>query len=516
MTTLNIRSPRVADLTLPPPSLKDNTADADRLVYALKSALKADVSVGLGLMRRLPEILRENRYRVRCILVRDRERHELVGAQGQEEPRPALGIAMDLGTTTVVLRLIHLADGAVLSESTLDNPQIPIAPDVLARVHHADTPGGLTDLHDLIIRGVQTGVDDLCASCRVSSRDIYLATVAGNTTMTHLFLGITPRWIIREPYIPAVNSPGLIRAADLGLNLNPEARVLVFPNVGSYFGGDRIAGILFSGMNDLSEVGILVDVGTNAEVILGNKDWLLACAGAAGPALEGGVARMGMRAGPGVIDTVAVDPETRTFHYQTIGGLTPRGMCGSGIIDLAAHLFLSGMLNIQGKLVPDKCGDHYGEADGMPYIVVVPARESATAEDLILSQADIDSLIRSKAAMYTILETLTLNVGMTPQDLTTFFVAGTFGSYIKPRSAITIGMIPDLPLTCFKTLGNSSLGGAAMALSHPDPMAEMDKIRGRITYIELNVNQELMIRFSAAKFLPHTEASLFPSVRPWG
>jgi uncharacterized 2Fe-2S/4Fe-4S cluster protein (DUF4445 family) len=269
-------------------------------------------------------------------------------------------------------------------------------------------------------------------------------------------------------------------------------------------------------MNEIEETAILVDVGTNAEVILGNRDWLIACAGAAGPALESGVARMGMMAAPGVIDTVTIDPETRRFRYETIGGLPPRGICGSGIIDLAAHLFLSGMLDIRGKLVPEKCGGNLSTVDGMHHIVVVPAADSATDSPLMMSQADIDSLIRSKAAMYTILETITLSVGMTPRDLNLFYVAGTFGSFIKPRSAITIGMIPDLPMECYRPLGNSSLGGAALALTLDDPMAEMDRIRDRITYIELNVNQELMNRFSAAKFLPHTEPSLFPSVRPWG
>ncbi len=196
--------------------------------------------------------------------------------------------------------------------------------------------------------------------------------------------------------------------------------------------------------------------------------------------------------------------------------MPPVGICGSGVIDLAAQLFLSGMLDIRGKLVPEKCGRHLKTIDGMDHIIVVPAAASATGGDLMLSQADIDSLVRSKAAMYTILETITLSVGMTPRDLTLFYVAGTFGSFIKPRSAITIGMIPDLPMECYRPLGNSSLGGAAMALTMDDPLAGMDRIRDRITYIELNVNQELMNRFSAAKFLPHTEPSLFPSVHPWG
>ena len=205
-------------------------------------------------------------------------------------------------------------------------------------------------------------------------------------------------------------------------------------------------------------------MGTNAEVLLGNENWLIACAGAAGPALEGGVTRMGMTAGPGVIDQIKVDAATLAFDIHTIGDLPPTGICGSGIIDLAAHLFLSGMIDVRGKLLPAVCGSKLKIMDGFPHLVVVPAESSATGVDLTISQADLDSLMRSKAAMYTILETITGSVGIIPQELHAFYVAGTFGSFINPDSAITIGMLPDLPRDRYKSLGNSSLGGATLAL----------------------------------------------------
>lgn len=516
--TDNQNGHRVLRLTLTPPSLKDNTGDADRLTGALKRRLGADLPVlmDLELMRILPKMIRRWDFDLRCIVFRERTGYRLVDITAGDDPRPAAGLAVDLGTTRVVLRLLDLESGSSLGETAFDNPQIAVAPDILDRIHYTDAHSdGLASLQNMAAAGINRALADLCTAAELTADDIYLITVAGNTAMTHLFMGLPPDRIIREPYIPAVNTPGVLQAAELGIEAHPRARVLVFPNVGSYFGGDLIAGILFSGMNEIEKTAILVDVGTNAEVILGNKDWLVACAGAAGPALESGVAGMGMMAAPGVIDTVTIDPKTRKFEYRTIGGLPPRGMCGSGIIDLAAQLFLSGMLDIQGKLVPEKCGDRYREVDGMRRIVVVPAEESATGEDLTLGQADIDSLIRSKAAMFTILETLTLSVGMALEEITTFYVAGTFGSFIKPRSAIAVGMIPDLPLETYQPLGNSSLGGAAMALTLENPQAELDKIRNRITYIELNVNQELMNRFSAAKFLPHTEPSRFPSVRVW-
>jgi uncharacterized 2Fe-2S/4Fe-4S cluster protein (DUF4445 family) len=400
-----------------------------------------------------------------------------------------------------------------LGESAFDNPQIAAGPDILARIHYAETAEqGLKHINRLMIDGLNREIAALCKSSELEPADIYLMSAAGNTAMTHLFMGLDPRWIIREPYIPAVNTPGVVKAEELGIQIHPAARVLIFPNVGSYFGGDLIAGILYSGMNSAEDTAILVDVGTNAEVVLGNKNWLIACAGAAGPALEGGVTRMGMTAGPGVIDKVAIDPLTRDFDIHTIEDKTPRGICGSGLIDLAAHLFLSGMIDIRGKFVPSVCGSRLNEKDGVPYLSAVPAKESATGEELIISQVDLDSLIRSKAAMFTILETITMSVGMDLQELSTFYVAGTFGSFINPASAISIGMIPDLPLEVYKPLGNSSLGGASLVLTSRDRLEEIDEIRDRITYLELNVNQEFMNRFSAAKFLPHTNTSLFPSV----
>ena len=331
--------------------------------------------------------------------------------------------------------------------------------------------------------------------------------------MTHLFMGLNPRWIIREPYIPAVNKPPVVKAGAVGVRVNPLARVLIFPNIGSYFGGDLIAGILCSEIYKNEETALLVDVGTNAEVVLGNKNWLIACAGAAGPALEGGVTRMGMTAGPGVIDKIAIDPDTREFKIHTIEEKPPRGICGSGVIDLAAQLYLAGMIDIRGKFLPAQCGSRLNEIDGLMHLTVVPSDQSGTGSDLSISQADVDSLIRSKAAMYTILETITASVGMALKDLKRFYVAGTFGSFIDPRSAITIGMLPDLPTDSYKPLGNSSLGGATLALTSADGLEKMDRIRDRITYLELNVNQEFMNRFSAAKFLPHTNLALFPSVK---
>jgi uncharacterized 2Fe-2S/4Fe-4S cluster protein (DUF4445 family) len=259
-------------------------------------------------------------------------------------------------------------------------------------------------------------------------------------------------------------------------------------------------------------VSILVDVGTNAEVVLGNDEWLMGCAGAAGPALEGGVTGMGMMAGPGVIDKVVIDSRSREVKVRTIENRRPVGICGSGLIDLVSQLYLAGMIDIRGRFVPELCGDRLGNIAGTRHFVVVPAKDSGTGRELTLTQPDIDSLLRSKAAMYTILTTIIGMINITFDDISSFYICGTFGTYIDPISAITLGMIPDLPLDVYKPLGNSSLAGATMTLLSLDAQIEVRTIQERLTYIELNVNQEFMNHFSAAKFIPHTDIGIFPSV----
>ncbi len=507
----------VRTLTLVPPTLSDNTADLDRLLNALKIELNCDhLMVEFSLMRKLPSSLRKWGYRITCVLFKDGAEWILVDIVNPADKAVILGVAVDLGTTRVVLRLLNLIDGKTISELAFDNPQIRVGADVLTRIHSAENEGGLELLTSLITSSMDQHIVELCRSCGRKPEDIYLMSLAGNTAMTHLFLGLEPRWIIREPYIPAANRLGVLPAAQLGLPSIAGAHVLIFPNVGSYFGGDLIAGILFAGLNQQEETAILVDVGTNAEVVLGNRDWLMACAGAAGPALEGGVTRMGMLAGPGVIDRVRIDPENHQFDIHTIFEKPAIGICGSGVIDLAAQLYVSGLVDIRGKLMRKACGDRYMEKDGLAHLVVVPKDQSGTGRDLYITQADLDSLIRSKAAMYTILETITQTVGIDQSQLTRFYVAGTFGSFIDPQSAITIGMIPDLPLESYISLGNSSLGGCTRVLQDVDAIEEIDKIRDSITYMELNVNQDFMNRFSAAKFIPHTDPGRFPSVKGYG
>jgi uncharacterized 2Fe-2S/4Fe-4S cluster protein (DUF4445 family) len=500
-----------------PPSLKDNSGDADRLGRSIERALHIDqLSIGLPLIRKLPSLLRGNDYRVSVVVYKGSSSWHLMDIWPASPAHQIYGLAVDLGTTTVVTRLMDLSSGKIVQEASFTNPQTEIGLDILTRIHHAAQRGGLVKLQKLVVERLNREVEALTKRKGFEADAIVAASVAGNTTMTHLFLGLDPHWICREPYIPVINRIPVLKASKLGVKIHRDAAMLVFPNVGSYFGGDLIAGILASGMTQQEDLSILMDIGTNAEIVLGNKDWLMACAGAAGPALEGGVVGIGMMAGPGVIDKVTRDPSTGEFRVRTIDNKPPVGICGSGLIDLVAQLYLAGMIDIRGKYTPERCGNLLREIEGIMCYVLVPAEKSATGRDLALSQPDIDALLRSKAAMYTILTTVTRMANVSMRDFKDFFIAGTFGSYIDPQSAITVGMVPDLPPETYKPLGNTSVTGAAMALLSEKARDEIYEIRNKVTYVELNVNQEFMNLFSAARFIPHTDRSLFPSVRPYG
>ena len=504
----------VRTITVENPSLSDNTADAQRLEQSLKKELSTDkIFIPLHVLKKLPSNLRKWDFTVKAVCFKNRTLWTVVDLIAPASDKSILGIAIDIGSTRVVISLIDIETRKDIGEIGFDNPQAVIGPDILTRIHHSNKKNGLEELNRLLIDAVNLNILKLCKEHRVNFRDIYLAAGAGNTAMTHLFMGLEAFEIIKEPYIPCVNIPDTLFANELNIDINQNGIVFLFPNIGSYFGGDLIAGILFSNLDQKQEPCLMVDVGTNAEIVVGNQDFLIACAGAAGPALEGGVSKMGMTANPGVIDKVWVDPDTNKLQFHTIEEKKPIGICGSGMIDLAASLFLSKRIDIRGKFSTKVCKEQLFKKDEITYFTLVDTALSGTAQPICLSQVDLNSLTSSKAAMYTILEVIVKNTaGLEFNDLEKFYVAGTFGSFINPVSAISIGMLPDIPLSTFEVLGNSSLGGAKVFLKDPDAFERVMEIRKSITYIELNVNQEFMNMFSGAKFYPHTDTARFPSL----
>lgn len=515
------------------PSLQDNTADLDRLKAALSQKLPANIagrslSLPFGCMATVADAFRNARFKGYAVLNVLPGQLDIIDFL-PHKPEILPGIALDLGTTHLEATLVDLLTGTTLAHGHAVNRQIEYGTDILSRIHFAvkkkgeeQNRKGLQIIQQAILSTINDLVEELTGQAETTADTIRAISISGNTTMVHLLLGLSPYHICREPYIPLFNDPDLFLSREIGLSLHPQALVWILPSIGSYFGGDLISGILSVGLDRAKQISMFIDVGTNAEVVLGNKEWLIACAGAAGPALEGGVARMGMRADAGAVEHVTIDRSSWQLSWQAIDDVPPVGICGSGLIDLVAELYLARIVDLRGKFQAEFTAQTEQQKtfvhkrlvtlDGETVFIVAFAEESGNNEPVVLSQIDLDAMMRSKAAMYAILTTLTAQVGVEFAELERIYVAGAFGEHIDPRQAITLGMLPDLPLSTYEPVGNSSLHGAELILLDEAARLRAREIGRKITYIELNVNQEFMIRFSGSRFIPHTDPKIFPSV----
>lgn len=525
---------RCVPLETSPPSLQENTADADRLKKALAGQFRQqeqELCIPFRSLSVVAGSFRAAGFRGAAVLNMLPTGTEIVDFL-PVAPDVLPGLAIDLGTTHLEASLLDLFTGRLLAAGHIENRQTAFGGDILTRIHYARQGGppaaqessvsGLVQLQESVVASINQLAAGLADQAGITATDIRAMTVSGNTTMVHLLLGLSPYHICREPYIPLVNSPDPLHAHELDLAIAPLAPVLIMPSIGSYFGGDLISGILATGLDEAAETAMLIDVGTNAEVVLGNRDWLIACAGAAGPALEGGVARMGMKAGPGAVEHVRIDRSRWQLAWETVDNAPALGICGSGLIDLVAELYLARVIDFRGKFNPSVAEESTEHGDFLRRLlirskegwefIVVPADAAANGNAVMLAQTDLDAIMRSKAAMYAILTTLVSQVGIDFSELDRIYVAGAFGKHIDPQHAITLGMLPDLPLSTYVPVGNSSLRGAEKILLSEPCRQRSAAIHRKITYLELNVNQEFMIRFSGSRFIPHTDPSLFPSV----
>lgn len=503
---------RTITLDLPKPTLDDNRSYESRIKSALEESLGQSPRISLNICRTLPDIIPISEYKVETLVLDGPFGWELAQVSTAGRSLRPYGLAVDLGSTTLVFYLVDLVSGKVISTISKTNPQRVHGEDILERILFAGRNNGLEILQSELIDLFNSSIQEITTGKGLRREDIFFITVAGNTTMCHFFLGLDPAHICREPYIPVVNSFDMIRPQEIGIDVHPQALLYCFPNVGSYFGGDLLAGILTSGMHLREEISMLVDVGTNAEVILGNRDWLVASAGAAGPALEGGILSCGMRAQTGAIERVTIDRDSLVVNYRTIGNEAPKGLCGSAIIDLLAAMLVAGLVDPTGKLVRDRDRLRMQQIGGEWVYVVAGPEETGTGKPVYLSQSDIKNLIRSKGAMYTILNVVIQNVGIGFEDIDSFYIAGAFGNYVDPQKAITIGMLPDIPIERFKGLGNAAGKGAVEALRWRKAKEEVEEIRNKITYLEMNVRGDFMSQLTGALFLPHTDLGRFPSV----
>ena len=500
-------------LELPHPSLDDNRDDLSRLETSLREQGIHDLQIPLPVLRNLGPKLRQSEWAPWILL----ERSEPQGVQARlleisDEPIRPMGVALDIGTTTVTAYLVDLQEGKVLASAAEYNAQIARGEDVISRIIFAGKDGGLIDLGRRVRETIETLLERMQRRSGISPDAIHKVTVAGNTTMIHLFLGLPPGSIRLEPYIPTANDPGFILASEIALNVHPLARIDCLPGVASYVGADISSGVLASGMSSQETLTLFIDVGTNGEIVLGANDWMVTCACSAGPAFEGAGVVDGMRATDGAIEEVWVHSETYEPTYRVIGGSKPNGICGSGLISLLAELFVTGVIDRAGNVRLDLDTPRTREGEHGPEYVIAWANETQSGRDIALTKVDVENLLRAKAAIYAGFSVLAASVGVDLADVQQVLVGGAFGKYINVEKAIQIGLLPDLPWDRFHFLGNTAVLGSYMTLLSYKARQEAADIAGKMTYIELSADNTFFEAFTAALFLPHTEINRFPSV----
>jgi len=516
---LNI-SPNVKKvyLELDPPNLDDNISDLERIKRALRGQENIDdVYCTINSMRKLANTLRNNDWKITLTLSNANNNLEIINIEGGNTTDRLYGLAIDIGTTSVAVCLVNLLNGAVIESSSAYNAQVTCGADVISRIIYAGKEEGknLNQLRKLVVKSINELIVEMVDEVGISPEEISSIVASGNTTMTQLFLATDPQYIRLEPYIPTVTYTPPIKASNFFLKANPEAYVYCSPNVASYVGGDITAGVLASGIWQSETITLFADLGTNGEIVFGNKDWMMTCACSAGPAFEGGEISHGMRAATGAIDHVSIDRTSREPKYTVIGESKPKGICGSGLIDVISEMLLSGIMDRRGKIVRELNIPRIrvDEESGLAEYVLAWAEETETNRDITISEVDLDNFIRAKGAVYSGCQTLIESMGMDFSMVEKVLIAGGIGSHLAIEPSVVIGLLPDIADESFSFIGNSSLTGSYLILLSQEMKAKVEEIAAQMTYVELSVYPGYMDSFVSSLFLPHTDLEAFPRVK---
>ena len=499
----------------PEATLNDNRNDVKRLLDAMKQHGQSHFELDFDALRELPSAWRDGDWTVTSTILWPVYAQKGLSRISRIEPgdtsKSNLGLAIDLGTTTVWGNLLDLNNGRILATEGEFNSQISFGEDVITRIVAAGKEGGMQKLQAAAVQSINKVIESLLKQAKAPMEDIGLVVLAGNTTMTQLFLAMEPKYIRLEPYVPAAAYYPPVCAARFGLKLAKHTKIVVFPSVASYVGGDVVAGVLGVGMHKDPRLTLFIDLGTNGEVVVGNQDWMACAAASAGPAFEGGGIKHGMRASKGAIENFSVNPITGEPAIITVGRAKPKGICGSGLIAAVASLFMAGMLDESGHFIMGHPSDRIRDGEDGPEYVLAWAEDTQVGRDITLTELDVDNLMRAKGAMYAAYVTLLEGVGLTIHDLERVVLAGGFGQSINIERAILIGLMPELPPEKYTFVGNGSLLGARLVALSNGLRAEVGEIVEKMTHFELSVVPGYMDQYTASLFLPHTESkTLFP------
>jgi len=503
-------------LKLPPASLDDNICDLSRLEQGLNRqfGLK-NLTLDFLLTRKLARTMRQQDFQVTATLdyAQRRSRNpRLVDIEAGDTADRHFALAVDIGTTTVWVQLLDLAQGEIIGQAADYNGQLSYGDDVISRIVYSQKEKGLETLQKAVASTINNVIQTLLKRHRLQVEEISHLTLAANTTMTHLFYGIDPKHIRLAPYTPTACHVPPVRARHLGLELPEHVFIYSVSSVSSYVGGDIVSGALASGIYKEPKLTLYIDIGTNGEIVIGNHEWLVCAACSAGPAFEGGGIRFGMRAAKGAIEEVSVNPQTAEPMFVTIGMVKPKGICGSGLINLLAVLMEGNILAPNGRFREDLDTPRIRECEEGREYVLAWANETASGEDLTITEVDIDNLMRAKAAMFAGYVTLLDNVGLKLQDIEQVILAGAFGNFINLENSIAIGLLPDLPRDRFHFVGNGSLMGATLLAFSRELLEEERRVADMMTNFELSETPGFMDHYIAALFLPHTQEEYFPTI----
>ncbi len=512
-----VQTLRRVRLEFNPPSMDDQTDDWSRLQLALRQQAGLErVDISLALLQKAGAILREGNWRVTAILdvqeAADRGRLLELLPGRIEDDVPLWGLAVDIGTTTVTVWLVDVTTGEVKAQASEYNGQIARGEDVVSRIIYASKGDGLAELRTLVLGTINELTQAVCKRVKAEPEEVFKSAIAGNSTMIHLLLGIPPASIRLSPFVTAVNQPPLMTANEVGLCIHPDATVDSLPGIASYVGADITAGVLSSGVYETEKLTLFMDVGTNGEIVLGSREWLVTCACSAGPAFEGAGVASGMRATRGAIEEVWINGDTCEPTCRVIGGGKPRGLCGSGLISLLAEMLLTGVVDKAGNLNASLCTPRVREGQHGWEYVVAWGSETDHGKDISITRVDIDNVLRAKAAIYAGFAVLANSVGIPLEWVEQVLIGGSFGKYLNVEKAVHIGLLPDMPWEKFQFLGNTSVRGAYYALLDREARARLTGIAARMTYIELSADNSFYDAFTSALFLPHTDMSKFPTV----
>jgi uncharacterized 2Fe-2S/4Fe-4S cluster protein (DUF4445 family) len=498
-------------LQLQPPSITDNTSDIGRLQASLSEHNLNNIHFSHILSTNISATLRLHNWNIDAsYITRDNNVNEVLLISGAMQCSKRFGVAVDIGTTTVVVYMVDLDTGKIIDVGSTYNSQMRYGDDVITRIVHATEGGGLDELRSAVRGDIKSIVKSLMEIHNIMTCEVVCTVISANTTMSQLFWGLDPASIREAPYIPTLNKYPVWTGAEARLPVSPMSPVYTFPCIGSYVGGDIVSGVLASGMHRKEEIALFMDIGTNAEIAIGNNEWIMSAACSAGPCFEGGGVTCGMRATVGAIESISIDRTTLEPTIKVIGGGAPIGLCGSALIDAISEMFISGIIDLKGSFHKDKTKRIRQAEAGLEYLVY---SDDNIGRDIVITSADIENVIRAKAAIYAGVSLILREVGLTIDAVDKVYIAGGFGNYLNMEKAIIIGMLPDMPVEKFDFIGNSSIIGAYLALMSEELMKEADELSTKMTYLELSANNSYMDEYMSAMFLPHTSISQFPTVQ---